>query len=240
MFCHYISHHTADPQELSRVKSEQIKQMQPFQTVCIKTCHRIEFYSTEPFSLPTLAGVDAAWTSVRGLEHTLLRLARLSTGLDSKILGESFIAHQCIRPFLKSHLSHLPFSLISGAFDVASRLKRSFGFDTSFSYDDAAFSLLEASTSHPRPTHLVVFGAGLLGQSILKHNNLQRYTSVHLITRDPNTFLQSFRPLHLEQNFRVSTLTDAHLPTRYDCIIATDNPQLSFISEVHNALRRHS
>jgi hypothetical protein len=162
MYCQYLSHRYCDSRILARVGPDYVKATQPKGSVCIRTCHRLEFCSNTPFELPPPpSDLARAWCKVSGIEQVLIRLATVAAGADSKILGEQFIAHQCSRPFLKTHVPDLPFDLIAGAFDIASRLKKSMRFETTFSYDDAAFSLLRADAQRPRPSALVVFGAGI-------------------------------------------------------------------------------
>lgn len=164
MFCQYLSHRCADRRALARLEMGFVKSIQPKGSVCIRTCHRLEF-DPHSFELPTPPkALGAQWAHVLGLQPVLTRLACLAAGVELRILGERLVAYQCSRPFLKSHDPHLPFGVIADAFDIASRLKKCFRFDTSFSYDDAAFALLNADRSRPRPKHLVVFGAGLLGR----------------------------------------------------------------------------
>lgn len=240
MHCQYLSHKHSDHRALARLEADYVKSIQPKGSVCIRTCHRLEFYANEPFELPAPPeSLGSPWTPVSGLRPVLTRLACLAAGVKSRILGEQFVAHQCSRPFLKSHDPHLPFGLIVDAFDVASRLKKSFRFDTRFSYDDAAFTLLDADRRRQRPTHLVVFGAGLLGQAIVEHARALEYQATHVITRNPSDFL------HLMHNagkssIQASTIADAALPPAYDCIIATDNRNAAFAASVNQLLKTRS
>lgn len=238
MYCQYLSHKRSDQQALARLDTGFVQSIQPKGSVCIRTCHRLEFYANASFELqePPEA-IGAPWTEVSGLQQVLTRLACLAAGLDSRILGEQFVAYQCSRPFLRSHDPHLPFGLISDAFDIASRLKKSFRFDTSFSYDDAAFALLEAVRHCPKPAHLVVFGAGLLGQAIVEHASARGYEAVLVITRSPKELLDMLQVVTSPASIRASTLADADLPPAYDCVIATDNRSPAFAASVDRLLQ---
>lgn len=237
MYCQYLSHRHCDSRILAGIGPDYVKATQPKGSVCIRTCHRLEFCSNTPFELPPPPrSLASAWRRVSGVEQVLIRLATVAAGADSKILGEQFIAQQCSRPFLKTHVPDLPFDLIAGAFDVASRLKKSMRFETTFSYDDAAFSLLKADPQRPRPSALVVFGAGLLGQAIVRHPLARDYARVIVITRKPRECLHSLRLAGEPAAIEARTLAEADLPRSYDCVIATDNRSRSFAEEVKRLL----
>jgi glutamyl-tRNA reductase len=237
MYCQYLSHKRSNHRALARLEPDFIKSIQPEGSVCIRTCHRLEFYSNSRFELPEPPhSLGSTWTEVSGLLPVLTRIACLAAGVDSRILGEQFVAYQCSRPFLKSYDPSLPYGLISGALDIASRLKKSLRFHTAFSYDDAAFASLMADCQRLRPPHLVVFGAGLLGQAIVEHQLAREYQSVQVITRSPRDFLATIRPVAGPSLLKATTLGDAHLPTAYDCVIATDNRNPAFAAKVNQLL----
>jgi|GEM_PF-2796954 len=238
MFCQYLSHKRSNHQVLAELETSFIKAIQPKGSVCIRTCHRLEFYANAAFELPAPPeALGAPWIQVSGLQPVLKRLACLAAGIDSRILGEQFVAYQCSRPFLKSQDPHLPFGLIAAAFDIACRMKKSFRFDTSFSYDDAAFALLETSRYHPKPSHLVIFGAGLLGQAIVEHARAREYETVQVITRNPVGLSRMLGQVNSLLSIQASTVGDAALPLAYDCVIATDNRSPAFAASVDRMLK---
>jgi len=237
MFCRFVSHRTCSNSELARIPASWIKQVTPDSSVCVRTCHRLEFYASRPFTLPLPPGFSGRWQEIDGLDKTLSRLVFLACGADSRILGEQFVAHQCSRPFLGRQIPGLPIHLVSAAFDLAARLKKSFRFETTFSYDDAVFALLALNATAPGPETLVIVGAGLLGQAIARHPRTSDFRRILVITRKPRDFLSlpgiASGPCRVD----ACTLQDAALPTEFDCAIATDGLGPEYIERVASLIR---
>lgn len=232
MFCKYITYKDCDSRQLACVKADYISRIKPQNTVVISTCHRIEFYSKSSFDLPEppkeLAG---SWNTLEGIENILIRLATIACGADSKILGESFIAFQSLRPFLKTNVSNLPFELIDKSFEIAQRVKETYDFKTKFSYDDAAFQLISNEKIN-RPKHLVIIGGGLLGQHMAKHKKAAEYASITIITKQVKRCKIDISSSENSDLIKVVSLNDLVVPSSFDLFIATNIDDISYDSQL--------
>jgi glutamyl-tRNA reductase len=232
MFCKYITYKDCDSRQLACIKADYISLIKPHNTVVISTCHRIEFYSKDSFDLPEppkeLAG---SWNTLEGIENILIRLATIACGADSKILGESFIAFQSVRPFLKTSVSNLPFELIDKSFEIAQRVKEIYDFKTKFSYDDAAFQLINNEKIN-RPKHLIIIGGGLLGQHMAKHKKAAEYRSITIITKQVKRCKIDISLSENSDLIKVVSLNDLVVPSSFDLLIATNIDDTNYDSQV--------
>lgn len=222
MYCKFLTYKDCDSRMLAGITPEYISSITPPDTVCLTTCHRLEFYSNKPFKLsrpPKELAED--WNSIEGLENVLKRLAAISCGANSKILGENFIGFQSMRPFLKTPVTNLPFKLIDKAFEISQRVKALHNFETKFSYDTAAYQLLR-STNQNKPENLIIIGGGLLGQHISRHSNAKDYSKVTIITKQVKKCKADI--LHGENKDLIEVVNiDNFIPPKsFDVIIATN------------------
>jgi len=240
MYCQFLSHKFCNNIVLAGITKQYIAKIQPKETVCISTCLRIEFYSKRPFTLlkpPNELAAD--WYRLEGVKPVLIRLARIASGVDSKILGERFITFQCMRPFLKTIISNMPFDLIDKSFEIAQRVKAKYNFESDFSYDDAAHKILNFD-SDTRMKTLVIIGGGLLGQHIACNHGSLQYSNIILITKRVNDCLNDLKSLGHSQSILVTNISDVILPESFDCVIATNSPNASYTKRLLALINKNS
>lgn len=222
MHCKFLTYKDCDPRSLAAISREFITNIAPAFSVCVHTCHRIEFYSNNILNLaPPPKQLAKDWNSIEGLDNVLKRLAIIACGADSKILGETFIGFQTMRPFLKTPLFDLPFDLIDKAFGASQRIKAIHNFETKFSYDAAAHQLLNQDNPE-RPNDLVIVGGGLLGQHIAKHIHARRYSKVTIITKHVKLCQEDILFCTNNTIIEVNDIQHYTPPLSFDIIMATN------------------
>jgi len=238
MFCKYLSFDDCDSRKLATFHEYGKQEYLSSDTVCLSTCHRVEFYSDKPITLkPPPEFLGCEWNSISGLETVLNRLASIASGAESKILGEQFVSFQVVRPFLRTKISNLPFDLIDGAFEIGSRVKARYNFITSFSYDDAAFKLFDARPDEFWKRSLVIIGGGLLGQQIASHVLSREYERVIIITKQIDRCKSDIDSQGGMNNVEVVTIENADIPESFDTVFATTSHDKLYKQKVIDMLR---
>ncbi|WP_158502635.1 hypothetical protein [Vibrio nigripulchritudo] len=210
-------------EKLSRFFSESQSYPIPKNTIILKTCHRVEYYSRYDFTPPKLPNyLNSSWQEVKGEKEVFSRIARIIFGVDSVIVGEDYITSQCRLAFMRSVVSDFPYKKVDKIINSSKCIREKHDFFTSFNYHDAAFRILSTYSKKENLKNLVIFGGGMLGQRIAKSSKNKNYKNITLVTSQPTRFIKSLKGLS-NFNIKVISYKNLSLPSEYDCILATDN-----------------
>ncbi|MDK1389509.1 hypothetical protein QN224_29425 [Sinorhizobium sp. 8-89] len=195
----YAEHSSRTPYEMA-VRSASIKHLGPEfgrqGLFLLTTCLRVELYGlrsvVDRFS--SLIFPTEQFVEICGAASITQRLAELSAGLHSQILGENYISHQ-----IEGALSNLPannpiHSLALLAIDVGRAARVRQHFIASLNYDAIVRKIIEDSyQANECPSDLYIVGAGMLGRELIARELGPRFPSRTLVTRNPKNLKKKLK-----------------------------------------------
>jgi glutamyl-tRNA reductase len=155
-------------------------------TVALMTCQRAETYTygIGKDASDVLGDLRSGSQEIEGTEAVLKRLSTISAGADSWFLGEKYIADQVSKAFkTQAHGSPL-FWLAQTARSIGDIARQKSGLVAIGDYPDVAMKILHANNNNSQG-QILVFGGGMLGQSVARQAVLSTEAEVHLVTRTP-------------------------------------------------------
>lgn len=157
--------------------------------VSLMTCQRTETYSFgNTASNDSLADIFGnllpVSQSIEGTKPVLKRLATISSGADSWFLGERYITDQVANAFRPDRCSPQLSWLAHSAQEIGTLARQESGLISVGDYPDVAISLLSQNLQSASED-ILVFGGGMLGQSVAQHAARSLPCNVHLVTRTP-------------------------------------------------------
>jgi glutamyl-tRNA reductase len=187
----YVEHSSSTPYRMA-MRSASIKHLGPELgkngLLLLTTCLRVEIYgrrtTVDQFSNSIFGEGSAA--EISGASSITQRLAELSAGLHSQILGENYISHQ-----IENAISNLPadnpiYSLAQLAIDVGRAARARQNFIASLNYDAIVRQIIEDSYQPgERPSDLYIVGAGMLGRELIARELGLTFLRRTLVTRNP-------------------------------------------------------
>lgn len=175
-------------------------------SVFVNTCHRVEFYYFEnnPISFNVNNVMSMSTNTTR---ETAIRLTNIMTGLNSVVLGETFISDQ-VFTYLneENELSHF----FSKCLDISDLARKEFNFYNRIDYNSIALSLL------PNTENLTLIGGGMLVKDLL--SMVDSCKNITVITRNPKKFKKS---TNINKKINVVKLDNYNTEENTNCIIAT-------------------
>lgn len=175
-------------------------------SVFVNTCHRIEFYYYEnnPISF-NINNVTSKLTNTT--LKTATRLTNTMTGLNSVVLGETFISDQVFTYLDQKNELHYFFNQ---CLNISNLARKQFNFYNHINYNTIALSLL------PNNENLTLVGGGMLVKNLL--SIIDNNKNITVITRNPKKFKKSFKG---NKNINVVKLENYTSTQTTNCIIAT-------------------
>lgn len=242
---HYVDHAMTSPLQMAR-HSAQIKPMAidlaRSGLLLLTTCLRVEVYGEE-FVLKN-AGYDVfsgfAHEVIEGANAVAQRLAEISSGAKSQILGEPYISDQLakavglLNPDLRiSRIARL-------ALDVGCASRARQGFTAPFNYDRIVQDIIAAQfLASDIPDRLYVIGAGMLGGELIRTGVGKSFRSTIVITRNPKNLRRRLDP---GSNIGVEVMRPGEIGNfpepRSAVVIATADVNVGYQAALQGALLR--
>ena len=206
----YIDHTLLDKNTLGNLYQNfdyfPIIQKEANDFVFVNTCHRVEFYYIGNNSL-SFSINNVSSSSTQTTLETARRLINIMSGLNSIILGETFISQQV---FTYINPSNKLSNFFVQCRDISNLARKKFNFYNNTDYNNIALSLLTNTEN------LVLIGGGMLVKDIL--NKVNHYKNITVITRNPKKFKKNFKQV---DNITIIKLNNYVPKDNTSCIIAT-------------------
>lgn len=192
-------------------------------SVFVNTCHRVEFYYFENNPISFNIG-NATSKSTNETRETAIRLTHTMTGLNSVVLGETFISDQVFTYLGQENELHYFFNK---CLNISNLARKKFNFYNYIDYNTIALSLL------PNADNLTLIGGGMLIKNLLPRTS--DYKNITVITRNPKKFKKS---INIDKKINVLKLDNYTIQQNTNCIIATtlDENYKSKIQKMMNTL----
>lgn len=142
------------------------------------TCHRVEAYDTTVNDFP-LRDSGLQLEKIVGTDAAFDRLARIAAGTKSQIIGEWPIRNQ-----VHDFVGGLPEGRTKDLGEAALQVADSVRSEENFYSPDHATIALQVLQKEAHARLLVVFGAGMLGQNLVRTHKQLGFDSALLITRN--------------------------------------------------------
>lgn len=199
---HYRDHSMSDPYTMaveSALVKLKMRRLADQDLLLLTTCLRVELYGSyrkieqaSPEILGNPRGILPVATDV------VQRIAEITAGVHSQILGESYIAEQVTQAvgYLK-HESALRY-VAEVAIEIGRAAQRRHAFYATANYDRIVQDLVDEDLgAGQRGQTLYIVGAGMLGRSILASPLHGRFDAIRMISRDPKSVRKKCRHIHI-------------------------------------------
>ncbi|MBY2912374.1 hypothetical protein [Rhizobium leguminosarum] len=195
---HYVDHEMTSPFQMAQ-HSTKIKPMAidlaKRGILLITTCLRVEVYGEES----ALGNIDLLFSGfpralVKGARAVAKRLAEISSGAKSQILGEPYVNDQVSNAVALLDPA-LPISRIARlALGVGRASRERLHFIAPFNYDRIVYDLIaEQFKGIEEPGRLYMIGAGMLGRDLISTRGADRFRSTVVVTRNPKKLRRRLR-----------------------------------------------
>ncbi|MCH4549283.1 hypothetical protein MK632_26565 [Rhizobium changzhiense] len=195
---HYVDHEMTSPFQMAQ-HSAKIKPMAidlaKRGILLITTCLRVEVYGEES----SLGNIDLLFSGfpralVKGARAVAKRLAEISSGAKSQILGEPYVSDQVSNAVALLDPA-LPISRIARlALGVGRASRERLHFIAPFNYDRIVYDLIaEQFKGIGEPGRLYMIGAGMLGRDLISTTVADRFRSTVVVTRNPKKLRRRLR-----------------------------------------------
>lgn len=205
-------------------------------TVVLMTCQRAETYTFGKGNgtIGIFGDLQSEARQIEGTEAVLRRLSSISAGADSWFLGEKYITDQVSKAFRnQAHGSPL-FWLAQTAISIGNTARQQSGLIAIGDYSDVAIKIMRAN-SNTIQGKILVFGGGMLGQSIAHQASLSTEEKVHLVTRTPKKLKKE-----ISGNFSICSLHHARQVVdneHFSVIIATLDVSKEYSEQIRKLIK---
>lgn len=194
--CRYIDHYSCDKKDLGIF----YKDVPTFEGSMLTTCHRVEVINVVDGPIPNFELKGYHSKQILGTKNVAMRLANIAAGVDSIILGESFVFDQVKNAF-KHVTDPLIFQTVQNSLKIAKIARETHNFYSNCDYSGIAICLLGELKD------VVIIGSGMLAKSLYYKLN----GNATIVTRN----LKSARDFN--DVVKINNLPDGE----FKCIIAT-------------------
>lgn len=239
MICYFKDHTTFHGDEKELAKSslayKKAELLAPESGISLITCHRIEYYIPSTIDPSLIRKNVEDFEVVTDSIDVFFRLFSIALGLKSIIIGENAVIEQVensVRPYLQHH--PLDFKMLN-LVKIARKIRDRFDF-----YSPNHGQLVYRHVSKQKNDTLILFGAGLLNQTILSSIQPQSpYKKIIVVTRDKKKARKKLSGIAYPiEILKIDDLKAEYLGKSFDVIIATDGMSSQYAKKVVEICRK--
>lgn len=203
----------------------------------IRTCQRVEVYSLVEKN--PLAHLEIPFSKITGPLNVASRLAAITSGSQSQLLGETNIKRQVAASLDVGHVPHID-DLVRLGIEVGDLIRRKHSLYARCTYSDLALQLLQ-SHSQDSADGLVIVGSGMLARELLASQFLGSYGGVIMLTRNVKRLRRK-----VQDNTKIEVLNHTEAASkirsisRFHLIVATNNISHDYMSSIQTIAKHEN